>query len=364
MKELFRKEMESLESYVPGRPIEDVMREFGLTRVVKLASNENPLGPSPKAVQAIRDEAESVNIYPDPGMVDLRAAIGKKHDVSPEQVLCTNGGETAIQMVSIAMLEEGDEIVVGDPSFSLYDIGAQLMGATIRRIPLSKETLGYDLEGMLDAVNEKTKIFYLCNPNNPTGTLVTKDQLQIVLDRLPEDVVLFLDEAYFEFAIVHPEYPDGMEVLKKRPRTIVLRTLSKVSGIAGLRVGYVVSDEDLIREVSKASTVFSVNRIAQKAALAALADEEHIEKSVALTRASLARMMEYFDEKGYPYIKAAGNFIFVDVGTDTRKVYIDLQREGVIVRPGFLWKWDTWLRISSGTMEETELLIEAMENVL
>jgi len=364
MKKLFRKEMETLESYVPGKPIEDVMREFGLTRVVKLASNENPLGPSPKAVEAIKSEADHINIYPDPGMVELKAALAKKHGVTPEQILCSNGGEAAIQMVSISMLAEGDEIVVGDPSFSLYDIGAQLMGATIRRIALREDDFNYDLEAMLDAVNEKTKIFYLCNPNNPTGTIVTKDDLQMVVDRLPEDVVLFLDEAYFEFARVHQEYPDGLEILKTRPRTIVLRTFAKVSGIAGLRVGYIISDPEIITEVSKASTVFSVNRLAQKAALAALDDEEHIEKSVALARASLSRMMEYFDQRRWRYIKAAGNFIFVDVGTDTRKVFIDLQKEGVIVRPGFLWKWDHWLRISSGTMEETELLIEALDKVL
>ncbi|HHX03971.1 MAG TPA: histidinol-phosphate transaminase, partial [Tissierellia bacterium] len=334
MKKLFRKEMETLESYVPGKPIEDVMREFGLTRVVKLASNENPLGPSPKAVEAIKSEADHINIYPDPGMVELKAALAKKHGVTPEQILCSNGGEAAIQMVSISMLAEGDEIVVGDPSFSLYDIGAQLMGATIRRIALREDDFNYDLEAMLDAVNEKTKIFYLCNPNNPTGTIVTKDDLQMVVDRLPEDVVLFLDEAYFEFARVHQEYPDGLEILKTRPRTIVLRTFAKVSGIAGLRVGYIISDPEIITEVSKASTVFSVNRLAQKAALAALDDEEHIEKSVALARASLSRMMEYFDQRRWRYIKAAGNFIFVDVGTDTRKVFIDLQKEGVIVRPG------------------------------
>ncbi len=364
MKELFRKEMESLESYTPGKPIEDVMREYGLTRVIKLASNENPLGPSPKAVEALKEELASIHIYPDPGVVELKAAIAKKHGVAPEQILCTNGGEAAIQMVSISMLNEGDEVVVGDPSFSLYDIGAQLMGATVRRIPLRPEDGNYDLDTMLEAVNEKTKIFYLCNPNNPTGTIVTKDSLKKVVERLPEDVVLFLDEAYFEFAQIYPEYPDGLDILKTRPRTIVLRTFAKVCGIAGLRVGYIVSTPEVITEVSKTSTVFNVNRLAQRAALAALEDEEHIEKSVALARASLSRMMEYFNQRGWRYIKAAGNFIFVDVGTDTRKVYIDLQKEGVIVRPGFLWKWDNWLRISSGTMEETEILVEALDKVL
>lgn len=340
------------------------MQEYGLTDVIGLASNENPLGPSSNVLEMLQREIAFINKYPDAGMVDLKIAIAKKLGIDKEQVLCTNGAEASIQMLSNSVLEKGDEIIVADPSFSLYDIGAQMMGATVRKIPLNKDTNKYDIFGMLAAVNQRTKIFYLCNPNNPTGTIATKEELHHVVENLPKDIILFLDEAYFEFAQIYPEYPNGIDILKKRPRTIVLRTFSKISGMAGLRIGYIVSDPEIIKEVSKAASVFSVNRLAQKAALVALNDEEYIEKSLAVTRDSLSQMMMYFDKKGYPYIKAAGNFIFVDVKTDSRKVFVELQKEGVIIRPGYLWNWDNWLRISAGTKKQTEKLIEAMEKVL
>ena len=360
---IFRKELEKLSCYVPGKPMEEVMEEYGITKIVKLASNENPLGPSPMAIEAIKKEAENINIYPDPAVRELKRALAEELDVLPEQILFGNGGESTIQLLAASVIAEGDEVVVPDPGFSLHEITASHMGGVVKRVPLLPN-YQMDLEGMLAAITDRTKIVYLTNPNNPTGTVVKREQLEDFASRLPEDVLFFIDEAYFEFAKVDPDYPNGLDILKKRPNTIVLRTFAKVSGLAGIRLGYIVSTPEIICEISKSTGVFSVNRLAQVAGLAALKDKEHIEKSVALARASLGRMMDYFDEKGLEYIPAAGNFIFVNVKKDGKEVNEALLKRGVIVRPGFLWGWDTWLRVSCGTMEATEIFIEALEAVL
>lgn len=360
---LFREELKDLSCYVPGKPLEEVMEAYGLTKIAKLASNENPLGPSPKAVEAIKREAENINLYPDPDARILKRALAQELGIEPEQILFGNGGEATIQLTAASIIGKGDEVVVPDPGFSLHEITASHMGGVVRKIPL-KDDYSHDLEAMLEAVNERTKIVYITNPNNPTGVIVTREELEDFAKRLPEDVLLFIDEAYFEFAKVDPNYPDGLEILKKRKNTIVLRTFAKVCGIAGIRLGYIVSTPEIIREISKSAGVFSVNRLALAAGLAALDDKEHVERSVALARASLARMMEYFDEKGLEYIPARGNFIFVNVDQDGRRVNEELLKRGVVIRPGFLWGWDNWLRVSCGSLENTELFIEALDQVL
>lgn len=364
-KKIFRKELEKLNVYVPGKPIEDVMREYGLTSVVKLASNENPLGPSPKAIAAVQAEAARINIYPDPAVRTLREKLSERFDVDYDQIMVGNGGESLIQLVAQSIIEPGDEVITADPSFSLYEISVSHMGGVVHVVPLLEDSFQYDLETMLSLVNEKTKIVFICNPNNPTGTILGKAALDEFADKLPEDVVLFVDEAYYEFAsAVSDDYPNGLEILKRRPNTIVLRTFAKVAGIAGTRVGYIFSNPELIAEVGKSTGVFSVNRLAQVAALAALEDNDHIQNSVALNKASLQAFKDFFDTKGLRYVEPGGNFIWVDVGVDTRELYVALQKEGVIVRPGFLWGWDSWLRISSGNMQDTEICIEALDKLL
>lgn len=364
MKTLARKELETLPVYVPGKPVEDVLREYGIERAVKLASNENPLGASPKAVEAVKQEAERIFIYPDPAVRSLREKISEKFDIGVDHIMVGNGGESLIQLVAQSFIEPGDEAVVPDPSFSLYEISVKHMGGVVKTVPMTGENYEYDLEGILKAITDKTKIVYLCNPNNPTGTIIHTEELKNFVQKLPEDLILFLDEAYFEFAMETGDYPDGLEILRERKNTIVLRTFAKVCGIAGLRVGYIFSDPSILEEITKSRGVFTVNRLAQVAAIAALEDQEHIQKSVALNKASLQQMMDFFDENGFHYVKPGGNFIWVNIKRDTKEAYVELQKEGVIIRPGFLWNCDEWLRISSGTMEETEILIEALEKIL
>ncbi|WP_459129399.1 histidinol-phosphate transaminase [Guggenheimella bovis] len=365
MKNIFRPELENLQAYVPGKPIEDVMREFNLTKVVKLASNENPLGPSPKAVEAIKEMAGMVNIYPDPSVRALRERLAKKHGLKPEEIMVGNGGESLIQLIAMSIIDKGDEAIGASPSFSLYEISVTHMGGVFHNVPLLKGSFQYDLEGMLAKVNEKTKIVYICNPNNPTGTILETKALNDFVDKLPEDVVLLLDEAYYDFAVQSGlDYPNGLDILKRRPNTIVLRTFAKVMGIAGTRVGYIMSNENMLKNISKSAGVFSVNRLAQAAALASVDDEEHIRKSVELNKKSMHAFMDYFDKKGLTYVKPGGNFIWVNVKTDTRKLFVELQKEGVIVRPGFLWGDDEWLRISEGTPEDTQTCIDALEKTI
>lgn len=359
---IFRKELANLREYVPGKPIEDVMREYGLTSIVKLASNENPLGPSQKAIEAIKREAEQCHIYPDGAALELRAKLAKKHGLQAEQILIGSGGEQILKLIPQTFINEGDEVIFATPSFALYDITSSHIGAKCIAVPVT-EDFKHDFDRFVALINEKTKLVYICNPNNPTGNIMTRTEVLQLVDQLPAQTILVLDEAYFEYAIDDPEYIDGLEILKKRPNTVILRTFSKVAGLAGLRVGYVFSSAEIIREMTKIKGVFNANKIAQAAAIASLDDEEHIQKTVELNRASLGKMKVYFDAHNMRYVPTATNFIFVNINMSSRVAYEELLKRGVIVRPGFLWGYENWIRVSSGTLEQTDVFLEALDAV-
>ena len=359
---LYKKELKNLKAYVPGKPIEAVKEEYGLDRIIKLASNENPIGPSPKAIKAIKDEADKVNIYPDTNATKLKNILSEKFGVKKNQIILGNGGEEIIKLLGMTIFNEGDEAIMAEPSFLLYEIAAAHMGAKPIKIPL-KDNFEYDIDAFIDNINENTKLIYICNPNNPTGNIISKDKIDYLVKNIPDDVFLLLDEAYYEFAIENDEYPNGLEILKNRKNTIVLRTLSKVAGIAGVRIGYAFANEELVKEISKASGVFNVNRIAQAAACAALKDEKHIEKTVKLNYKSLNMITDYLDSKNKTYAKPNANFIFADIGLDSKMVFEKLQEKGIIIRPGYLWDKDTCIRISSGTVEQTQAFIDALDEI-
>lgn len=360
---IFRKELAGLKEYVPGKPIEDVMREYGLTSIVKLASNENPLGPSKKAIEAIKEQADKINIYPDGAAIDLRAKLALKHNIKPEQILIGSGGEQIIKLIAHTFLNEGDEVLMASPSFILYDIMSKHIGAEVISLPLTSD-FKHDFKGFVERLNAKTKIVYVCNPNNPTGNIMPKDEILDLAAKLPDTCILMLDEAYFEYAAHDEDYLDGLEVLKERPNTIILRTFSKVAGLAGLRIGYTFSSPEIIREMNKIKGVFNANKIAQAAALASLDDEAHISKTVELNLESLNRMKKYFDENNMEYVPTHTNFIFVNINMSSRVAYEELLKRGVIIRPGFLWGYENWLRVSSGTMEQTEIFVEKLNEVV
>lgn len=360
---LFRKELETLKKYVPGKPIEEVKKEYGLTDIVKLASNENPLGPSPKAIEAIKNEAANIHIYPDGSAAELRGKMAKKLNISADQIMFGNGGEEIIKMLAYALVGSEDEVIFAWPSFSLYDIATSQMGGKAVRIGM-KEDFKHDFKAFIEAVNDKTKMIYVCNPNNPTGNIMTVDEVNYLIDNIPQDVILVLDEAYYEFARVNPNYPNGLDILAKRPNTILIRTFSKVAGLAGIRVGYMISSEAIISEMTKVKNVFNLNRIAQVAGMAALDDDDHINKTVELNYISLGMMEEFFDSKNLVYTESNANFVWVNVGYDSRVINEELLKRGVIIRPGFLWGSDNYIRVSTGTIEHTQRFIDALEDVL
>ena len=360
---IFRKELAGLKEYVPGKPIEDVMKQYGLTSIVKLASNENPLGPSKKAIEAIKKEAENIHIYPDGAALELRGKLSKKHGVSMEQILIGSGGEQILKLVAHTLVDEGDEVIFGAPSFALYDIMSSHIGAKCISLPLT-EDFKHDLKAFEEHINDKTKIVYICNPNNPTGNIMPKAELLDFIEKLPESVVLMLDEAYYEYAIHDPEYLDGLDILKKRANTIILRTFSKVAGLAGLRIGYCFSSNEIIKEMTKIKGVFNANRLGQMAAIASLDDEEHISNTVALNSRSLNMMKDYFKDHDMKYVDSHANFIFVDIKQSSREAYIELQKRGVIIRPGFLWGFENYIRVSSGTIEQTEIFLKALDEIV
>jgi len=273
-----------------------------------------------------------------------------------------NGGEQLLFLIAQTFINEGDEAIMANPSFALYDITVSLMGGKVVSIPLTKD-YKHDFKGFIDAITDKTKLVYVCNPNNPTGNIMTKSEIKYLVDNLRDDIILILDEAYYEYAIRNDEYNDGLNTLKNRPNTIILRTFSKVAGLAGLRVGYVISSEEIITEIMKIKGVFNSNKVAQKAAIASLDDQEHIKKTVDLNYESLGKMQEYFDKKGLYYVKTNTNFIFADMNMDSRIVFEELMKRGMIIRPGFLWGEDNFIRISSGTVEQTEKFLKALDEV-
>ncbi len=362
-KSIFRKDLDGLGVYVPGKSSEMVMKEYSLTEIIKLASNENPLGPSKLAVEAIKKEAENVNIYPDPTADVLKEKLGAKYGFKKSEITIGNGGEEILKMLAMTVINRDDEAIMPEPTFSLYDISVSYMGGVSVKVPL-KEDLSVDLDAMIAAITDKTKLMYICNPNNPIANIINKADLEEFVAKIPEHIVLVLDEAYYEYAIRNVDYPNGLEILKKRPNTLVMRTFAKVAGLAGMRIGYAFTSEEIVSEIKKVSNVFNVNRLAQVAAVASMDDEEHIEKTVDLNFESLGLFAEYFESKGMKYIKSNANFVFANIGMDSKIIFTELQKKGMILRPGFIWGYDTWVRISSGNIESTKKFIKALDEVV
>lgn len=351
-----------MKPYSPGKPIWEVRREHGIDRVVKLASNENPLGPSPKAVEAIQGLLVDLHRYPDAQAVDLRATIAGRYGLASEQIIVTNGGDELITLVSEAFIEAGDEIIVPGPSFSEYEFGGQLMGAVIRTVALT-EDYRYDIPAILEAVNERTKVLYLCSPNNPTGTILPKSALTELLNRLPSYVLVMLDSAYSHF-VTEDDYSDGIEFVKAGYPVIVLQTFSKVYGLAGIRVGFGVASPSIIRSVLQVKEPFNVNALAQAAAAAAIADDDHVRESSRLVKEERLRMYRGFEELGLNYTSSMSNFILVKLGENAEQHYVELMRKGVIVRYGGAWGLPQHVRISIGTPEENNVLLRALRLIL
>ena len=349
--------------YVPGQPIEDVQRELGLERVVKLASNEGPFSPFPAALAAMERAESDLNRYPDGGMVRLHEALAGRHGVTIESVCVGSGADGCLDLLSQALLGAGDEIVCGWPSFPSLAIYAAKQGASAARVPLRAGR--YDLEALSAAISAKTKLVYVCNPNNPTGTMNTRDELDRFLERVPDDVLVVIDQAYFEY-VERDDYPDGIgEYFSADGRVLVLRTFSKIYGLAGLRVGYAVGPREVCSAMVKIRRPFDVSTTAQVAALASLDDPGELAHRRAENRRGLAELTRVLTKHGLtPAPDPVGNFVFVDLGEDATPLFQRLLEQGVIVRPLAGFGAPNALRISVGTADELEFLDAALERVL
>jgi histidinol-phosphate aminotransferase len=359
---LFRRAIAELVPYEPGKPIEEVQRELGLARVVKLASNEGPYPPFPAAVEAIERAARELNRYPDGGVYSLRSALVERHGVRFEEIVVGSGADGVIDLLSQATLDPGDEIVCGWPSFASYPLAATKLGAVSKCVPLRAHT--YDLDGLLEAIGPRTKLVYVCHPNNPTGTGNGRAELAAFLDRVPAHVLVVLDQAYFEY-IDDPDYADGIEeYFKAGRRLVVLRTFSKIYGLAGLRVGYGVAPADVVEATSKVRRAFDVSAPAQAAALASIGDEAEIARRRAANAEGRAALDAALRAHGLePAGPALGNFLFVDVG-DGRAFFDRLLRQGVIVRPLAPFGAPEAIRVTVGTAEENAIFAAALGHVL
>jgi histidinol-phosphate aminotransferase len=348
-----------LTPYEPGKPVEEVQRELGLERVVKLASNEGPYGPFPSALEAIARLAGELNRYPDGGAYRLRAALAERHGVGFENVAIGAGADGVIDCVSQAFLDAGDEIVCGWPSFPSYVIDALKLGAQPRTVPLRENR--YDLDALLEAIGRGTKLVYLCHPNNPTGTMNTRAELDSYFDRVPDHVLTVLDQAYFEY-IDDQEYPDGIaEYFKAGRKVLVVRTFSKIYGLAGLRVGYGVGTPNVVAAIGKVRRAFDVNAQAQAAALASLDDHSEVERRRRLNIEQRAVVDEALRAHGFECVgPAVANFLYADLGGDAGPVFEALLRLGVIVRPLGGFGAPEAIRVTVGTPEENAFLAEAL----
>ncbi len=347
----------SLAPYVPGKPIEELERELGIARAVKLASNENPIGPSPKALAVLSEAAQSLNRYPDGGAQRLRDALAQRWKLTPDQVILGNGSDEIIGMLARAFLSPGEEAILADQTFVIYKMEVTAAHGVPVVVPV--KDWRHDLPKMAEAITDRTRLLFLCNPNNPTGTMVSAAEVEALMARLPDHVIVVFDEAYYEY-VAHRDYPDSLRYVKDGRHAIALRTFSKIYGLAGLRIGYGLTTPEIAGYLNRVRPPFNANSLAQRAALAALEDEEHVSRSRALNQAEKDVLRDGLTALGFQPVPSETNFLFFDVGRDGRRVFEALLREGVIVRhiEGRM------LRVSIGLPEENQLFLQALTKVL
>jgi histidinol-phosphate aminotransferase len=354
--------LKDLPVYQPGRPIEEVARELGLPadRVIKLASNENPLGPSPRALEAMRRTLPLLHLYPDGNAFYLKQRLAGRLGLEPAHLILGNGSNEIIEFVGHALMRPGVDVIVSQYCFAIYPIITKLFGANLITVPAKDH--GHDLPAMLRAVTPRTRVLFVANPNNPTGTLAAREDVVRLINDLPPGVLLVMDEAYFEFL---DDPVDLLPLIRNglKPNLLLMRTFSKIYGLAGLRLGYGIGMPELIAALEKIRQPFNINSLAQAAALAALDDTEHIRRTRANNRLGLELFVRACQEQGLEYVPSAANFILVRVG-DGHRVFSELQRLGVITRPMGGYQLPEWIRISIGAPEENERCLAALRKVL
>ena len=351
----------TLQPYCPGKPIEELQREFGLKDVIKLASNENPLGAGPRACEAVTASLGELGRYPDGNAFALKQALADRLSIAPDLLTIGNGSNDVLELLARVFVTPADEVVFSEHAFAVYALVTKAQGA--RAVVTPARDWGHDLSAMRAALTERTRIVFIANPNNPTGTWVGAKPLAAFIDTVPEDVLVVVDEAYFEY-VEHANYPDCLPWVQRFPNLVVTRTFSKVHGLAALRVGYAVSQPMIAELLNRVRQPFNVNALAQIAAEAALQDGEHVQRSRALNREGLSQLTAAFEAFGLAYIPSVANFVAVDIGQPAAPVYEKLLREGVIVRPVDNYGMPNHLRVTVGLAEENARFLQALDTVL
>ncbi|HEV8722502.1 MAG TPA: histidinol-phosphate transaminase [Candidatus Binatia bacterium] len=346
--------------YEPGKPIEEVEREYGIANSIKLASNENPLGPSPKALAAIREKLDQLHLYPDGDCFYLKRGMAQKIGVEAENLIFGNGSNEIIELAVRTFMRPGDEAVMAEQAFVVYPLIVQAVGGKKKAVPLRNFT--HDLAAIADAITAKTRVVFLANPNNPTGTIYQRDEWERLLGKMSSNLLLIVDEAYFEY-VQDPAYPDSLRYHAEDRAILTLRTFSKLYGLAGLRIGYGVGPKKLIDMMQRVRQPFNVNAAAQWAALAALEDVDHVRRSVEVNRLGMEYLQAEFTRLGLEFVPSDANFILVRVGKG-QEVFKQLLSKGVIVRPMAGYQFPEHVRVTIGTMDENRKFIDALQKVI
>jgi len=359
-KSLIRKGILDLKPYIPGKPIEEVKRELGLKEVIKLASNETSVGPSPLAIEAIKKEIKNINLYPEGSSRLLREKLAHRLSIDKEMIIIGNGEDDIIDLIGMTFINDGDEVISGEITFPAYETAAKIMGGKIISVKL--KDFRFDLEKIAQRINEKTKIVFLCNPNNPTGTIVDKEAVDKFIKQVPEDVIVVFDEAYYDY-VEDQGYPNSLSYVLEEKNVIILRTFSKIAGIAGVRVGYGIAKHELIGYLNRVVNPFTTNRLAQVAALASLDDEEHRKKVLRSNQEGKKYLYRELKEIDLFYLPTEANFIFIDLKENSEVIFEKLLRKGVIIRPGETWGCPNFIRVTIGTAYENKKFIQALGEV-
>lgn len=352
----------SIKNYVPGKPLEELAREYGIRHAVKMASNENALGPSPRAVAAMRSALSQIHRYPDGGCYYLRQKLAKFLNVPTDSLVFGNGSDELLVFAVRAFVSEGEEVIIADPTFLIYEIACSVENGRIVKVPMND--FRYDLDGMARKINKHTRLIFIANPDNPVGTYVNEKTLLSFLRRVPPDVVVVLDEAYCEFARVKKDYPDSLTFMKRFPNLMVTRTFSKAYGLAGLRVGYGVSSPKIANALNKVREPFNVNLLAQAGAAAALDDRAHLTRTVKMVNEGRVFLTSRLETLGLPCVDTVTNFILFDLKRPATPVYEKMLKQGVIVRSMSGWGLQTYMRVTIGTAPDNRQFLDALKKVL
>ncbi|MFI5323629.1 MAG: histidinol-phosphate transaminase [Thermodesulfobacteriota bacterium] len=353
--------VKDLTPYVPGKPVEELERELGIKGAIKIASNENPVGPSPLALEAAKNALGDIHRYPDGDAFYLKHRLAQELHVKPEKLIFGNGSNDVLDVAARTFISPGDEAVMGEFAFIVYPIVTKAVGARAVISPMPDYT--HNLRDMYSRITAKTRAVFIANPNNPTGTMVRRDELKWFLEKVDEDILVVIDEAYFEY-VEDPSYPDSLAYQELGKSLLTVRTFSKIYGLAGLRIGYGVAREEMVSAMHRARHPFNTSSVAQAAALAAIDDREHVKRSRDVNRDGLRYLRDELGALGIPYTPTYTNFILIDLGRDPVPLYNALLREGVIVRPVGGYGLKTHLRVTVGLPEENERFVKAMRKVL